>query len=76
MAADIYEQDILVARHPDASSMGAAALALFAAGELENINDFKAEYDSAEKVFCDEAHFAYYRRQYERYREAYEEVRL
>ncbi len=76
MAADIFEREILVTDYPNASLMGAVALALHAAGELKDINQFKADYDSAVSVNCNPEHFDYYRRQYKRYIDAYNEVQI
>ena len=71
MAADIFEKELLVMDCPDASSMGAAALALYTAGALDRVNDFRADYDRAAAVRPEPGRFDYYRRQYERYLDAY-----
>ncbi|MDI9241732.1 gluconokinase [Fusibacillus kribbianus] len=73
MAADIFGHDILVADFPSASCMGAAALALHAAGVLKNIDEFKADYESARPVNCRQENRMYYLEHYERYLTAYKE---
>ena len=74
MAADIFEQDILVADFSNASLMGAAALALHAAGVLNDINSFKTEFESARIVSCEKEHSDYYKKHYSRYMKAYQEA--
>ncbi len=76
MCADIFERDILVAHCPNASTLGAVALALHAAGALEDIDEFRADFDSATGVSCNPEEYPFYERQYERYKKAYKEVRF
>ena len=71
MAADIFEREMLVVDCPDASAMGAVALALYTAGGLESINDFRGEYDKAVLYQPDMDKAAFYRRQFARYLDAY-----
>lgn len=72
MAADIFQRELLVMDCPDASTMGAVALALYTAGNLEKVGDFRADYDKAVRVRPDEERYSYYRKQYERYLDAYQ----
>ncbi len=71
MAADIFGRDLLAADCANASSMGAAVLAMHGAGCLEDINSFKGDYELAVPVKCREENREYYDRQYRRYLEAY-----
>lgn len=71
MAADIFEKDLLLADCPNASCMGAVALALHAAGELKEIREFRADFDRAVPVKCRPERFDFYQTQYERYLTAY-----
>ena len=72
MAADIFQREMLVMDCPDASAMGAVALALYTAGALEKMGDFRADYDKAVRIRPDSQRYAYYERQYERYLDAYQ----
>ncbi len=72
MAADIFKQDILAAECPDASTMGAAALALHSAGALQDVNSFSAGRESERRFTPNEDAFAYYEKQFGRYLEEYE----
>ena len=71
MLADIFEEEILVANHPNASSMGAVALALYACGQLDDINEFRQDYDAAEKIEPNRYMFSYYMENYQRYLRMY-----
>ena len=71
MLADIFEEEILVANHPNASSMGAVALALYACGQLDDINEFRQDYDAAEKIEPNQYMFSYYMENYQRYLRMY-----
>lgn len=69
MLADILEREITVAHMPDASLMGAAALALCAAGAIESPEDFaRAE---GVVVAPEPANRQFYRERYQRYLEYY-----
>jgi len=72
MLADIFKKDILVAKNPNASSIGAAALALHAAGALDDVDDFRVDFDNAVRYTPDESMYGYYDAQFARYREVYE----
>lgn len=71
MLADIFRKEIYVADCPNASSMGAVALALHACGELEDIKEFRQDYDAASKIEPDEKMYPYYMEQYQRYLDMY-----
>ncbi len=71
MLADIFQKEILVSSYPNASSMGAIALALHACGQLEDIKEFRVDYNSAITIKPREEAFDYYRGYYEKYLEAY-----
>ncbi len=75
MAADIFQKNLKVADFPNASCMGAIALALNAAGALDNIDDFRADYDSAIPLDYNADRKEYYDRQYRRYLEVYEKTK-
>ena len=71
MAADIFGRELLTADCSNASSMGAAVLAMHAAGCLEDINGFREDFDRAVPVRCRSERRPYYQKQYERYLKAY-----
>lgn len=73
MAADILERDLLAVACPDASTMGAVALGLHTIGALGAVTDFRTEYDKAIRIAPDPGKRAFYRRQRERYLDAYYE---
>lgn len=50
MVADIWNKPMLVTENPNASLLGATALALHAAGALPDINQFDIEYKNALKI--------------------------
>lgn len=71
MLADIFREEIYVADCPNASSMGAVALALYACSELGDIKEFRQDYDAAQKIEPDEKMYPYYMEQYQRYLDMY-----
>lgn len=71
MAADIFKRDLIVSNTKNASSMGAVALALVAAGELDSIHDFKVEHREENIIRTNPQQYQYYQRHYKRYLEAY-----
>lgn len=73
MAADILEREILAVACPDASTMGAVALGLYTTGALNAVTGFRTEYDKAVRFVPDPRKQAFYRRQMERYLDAYHE---
>ncbi len=71
MLADIFRKDIFVANYPNASSMGAVALALHACGQLDDIRKFRQDYDGARKMETNERMYSYYMEQYQNYLDMY-----
>ena len=72
MLADIFRKEILVAEYPNASSMGAVALAMHAGGALTDLADFTEGAGDARAYEPDEARYGWYEAAYSRYLEAYE----
>jgi gluconokinase len=71
MLADLWGRDILVADNPNASLLGATALALHAAGALEDINQFDIEFKNAQKVSPNPDMKSFYQGNYEDYLQYY-----
>ena len=69
MAADIFQREIEISDSAQASMLGAAALALYAAGALESPNDFVDV--EQEKVFPRPASEGRYEEKYQRYLDFY-----
>ena len=75
MLADIFQKEMKVAEYPNASSMGAVALAMHAAGALDEIEDFSEGAADTMLVEPDPDMAEYYANQYERYLKAYRQNR-
>ena len=73
MLADIFRNEFYVAEYPNASSMGAVALAMHAIGELDQIDDFSAGKGESRLITPNKDRYPYYRRQFDRYLKAYKE---
>ena len=71
MLADIFKKEILAAEYPNASSMGAVALAMYAGGVLTDLADFTEGAGDAKVFQPNESKFAWYEAEYTRYLEAY-----
>lgn len=65
IAADILNQEISLAHTTQASALGGAALALYAAGGVKNVSDFS--YDSYDMLSPRQNIREMYRKKYERY---------
>lgn len=71
MLADIFRKEIIIANQPNASSMGAVALALYSVGYLKDVRDFREDYDKAVTVKPISDRFFYYSNKYKKYLEFY-----
>lgn len=71
MLADIFKKEIYVAEYPNASAMGAVALAMYAGGELKNLCDFTEGAGCARLVSPKKANYSYYDVQYEKFLKVY-----
>lgn len=71
MLADILDHPVQLARNHDASLIGAAVLALHAAGACEDISAFRREAEEAVTIQPDPARVPWYRAQYARYLDWY-----
>ena len=71
MLADIFERDVLVSDFSNASTIGAAVLALVQTGELRSIKDFRWGSDRLVAVRAREDQYPFYREMYEEWNEAY-----
>ena len=73
MLSDIFGREICAAAYPNASTMGAVALAMCAQGEIASLADFSEGEALAHTISPDPEATHLYRLQYKRYLEAYEE---
>lgn len=71
MLANIFAHPMQLARNKDASLIGAAALALHAAGACGDIRQFHPQTDEAQVIMPDPDLVPWYREQYARYLEWY-----
>ncbi|MEG1060275.1 MAG: FGGY-family carbohydrate kinase [Oscillospiraceae bacterium] len=67
MLADIFQCTLKCVKNINASSMGAAVLAMHAAGAIEDIKSFRRDYDEAVTVQPRTQYKEYYKEQYDRY---------
>lgn len=67
MVADIWDRTVLVTKNPNASLLGATALALHAAGALPDIDQFDYEYKNARKLDPNKDLKSFYEGYYEDY---------
>ncbi len=67
MLADIWMRPLLVSENPNASLLGATALALNAVGELPGIDQFDYEYKNARKIYPNPGMKPFYEIHYEDY---------
>lgn len=71
MCADIFGKEIACANNRDASTVGAAALAMWAAGCLEDVRAFTRDIDGAETIHPDTDSMQVYQADYQRYLACY-----
>ena len=69
---DIFRKEILVAEYPNASSMGAVALAMHAGGVLADLADFAEGAGDTRVYGPDESKYGWYETEYGRYLDAYD----
>jgi len=67
MLADIWDRTLLVSEYPNASLLGATALALHAAGALADIDQFDVEYRNAREVHPNPNRESFYQTHFEDY---------
>ena len=71
MLTDSFEKPMLCVENHNASSLGAAVVALHAAGGISDVNQFTGELDKATFIEPDLKHRSWYQRQFERYLDWY-----
>ena len=74
MLADLFEKEIMVTEYPNASLMGAVALAMHACGAISKLQDFAEGKSGAETVTPDPSAHPWYVEQYSRYLDVYNKV--
>ena len=72
MLSDLFRKEILVAEYPNASSMGAVALAMHAGGVLADLADFAEGAGDTRVYGPDESKYGWYETEYGRYLDAYD----
>lgn len=72
MLSDVLKRQIMVSGNSSASTMGAIALALHASGCLDDVTEFREEYDGAEILDSNPKKAEYYDMKYSGYLEKYE----